>query len=383
MVSNVLPSLQKLTTFKINGSIGSPGQKDKLSYTSLSYQITNGRDEGRTLKEITSAVIRAITPGTPLRTYLESRKKLSFSILFQILRSHFREKDSTSVFTELSGAVQEPQETVNDFVLRLMGMREKVLALAKEEDCPYDQRLVQKRFMYSLSTGMKSNNLRHSMQSILKIEDICDEDLLSAISQAEMKENEHSQKLSAKTKTLNAQVNEVTSHRDNLKEEVNILTSKLNELDSIVRHHCINRTDSHSPKSPPAQQTLKPYFPPPPIESRPHNQFRRPRRVNFQLPPQQTPNDRLRFSERLDNNLMPPSFPTSTMPYTPPVFQMSPSRNRQGNYIKPSSDLNSLRRRRSCENCHRSNAVFCDHCFVCGGIDHMAYQCNNRKQKQA
>ena len=34
--------LQQLKDFNRNGSIGGPGERDKLSYTSLAYQIQNG-----------------------------------------------------------------------------------------------------------------------------------------------------------------------------------------------------------------------------------------------------------------------------------------------------------------------------------------------------
>ena len=39
-------NLQWLKDFKINGSIGGPGERDKLLYTSLAYQIQNGRTAG-------------------------------------------------------------------------------------------------------------------------------------------------------------------------------------------------------------------------------------------------------------------------------------------------------------------------------------------------
>ena len=38
--------LHKLREYKINGSIGNPGQKEKLAYGSLSYQIQNGKERG-------------------------------------------------------------------------------------------------------------------------------------------------------------------------------------------------------------------------------------------------------------------------------------------------------------------------------------------------
>ena len=60
-----------------------------------------------------------------------------------MLRSHFKEKDATSVFTEMSNAVQLGAENELEFCMRLMGMRQKVLILSKEEDCRYEAKLVQ------------------------------------------------------------------------------------------------------------------------------------------------------------------------------------------------------------------------------------------------
>ena len=65
-------NLQRLKDFKINGSIGGPGERDKLSYINLAYQIQNGRTIGFSEAEICAGVIKAITLGNFLRSYLES-----------------------------------------------------------------------------------------------------------------------------------------------------------------------------------------------------------------------------------------------------------------------------------------------------------------------
>ena len=138
--------------FKINGSIGTPGQKDKLSYMSLSYQIQKGKKDGRSGEEICSAVIKAITPGSNLRNYLESRLDLDEKQLIKVLRSHFNEKDSSTVFNEMSNCVQGSSETELDFCLRAMSLRQKVLMLATEEECPYDPHAIKKRFLHAIFT---------------------------------------------------------------------------------------------------------------------------------------------------------------------------------------------------------------------------------------
>ena len=68
-------SYHRLREFKINGTIGSMGQKDTLSYTSLLFQIKQGQALKYTHSEIYAAVIRAIKPGNPLQDFLEIKRE--------------------------------------------------------------------------------------------------------------------------------------------------------------------------------------------------------------------------------------------------------------------------------------------------------------------
>ena len=132
-VSQTSVDILRLKDFKIAGTIGGPGEKDKLSYSSLSYQMLNGKKLGYSDEIICAAVIRAISPGNNLRTYLEGKTNLSKESLLEILRSHYKEKDSASTFTELSNVAQQTNETCLDFVIRLMCLRDKVSLLSTEE----------------------------------------------------------------------------------------------------------------------------------------------------------------------------------------------------------------------------------------------------------
>ena len=152
--------VHRLREFKINGSVGSVGQKDTLTYTSLSFQMQQAKTAGYSSKEVFAAVIKAIKPGSNLRNYLESRIDISETAFIQVLRSHFREKDSSSVFHELSNCVQLPSESELDFCLRAMSLRQCVMSLSFEEEIPFDDELVRKRFFHTLSTGFKHNNIR-------------------------------------------------------------------------------------------------------------------------------------------------------------------------------------------------------------------------------
>lgn len=59
--------------FKILGQIGEPGQKDRLTFSSLARQTESGLTKGYSETDIIDAVIRAITPGLQLRSYLEEK----------------------------------------------------------------------------------------------------------------------------------------------------------------------------------------------------------------------------------------------------------------------------------------------------------------------
>ena len=189
---------------KLSGQIGSPGQKDKLTHSALSFQIASAEQRGYAEPEIVAAVIRAITPGEDLRTYLEMTPNLTLTVLRSILRAHFKEKDATSVFTELSNGTQLATESENDFCWRMMGLRQKVLMLSAEESGQYTMPLVQSQFQKSLSTGFRRESVRQQLRGILKQETLSDVQLMKEISDVVMIEAEHDQKSSKSKQSVNA-----------------------------------------------------------------------------------------------------------------------------------------------------------------------------------
>ncbi|KAK0141138.1 hypothetical protein N1851_021879 [Merluccius polli] len=92
--------------FKISGQIGEPGQKDRLTFSSLARQIEHGLLKGFPETEIVDAVIRAIVPGMQLRSYLEGKSDLKLPTLRRILRCHYQEKSATELYKQLSSEVQ-------------------------------------------------------------------------------------------------------------------------------------------------------------------------------------------------------------------------------------------------------------------------------------
>ena len=72
-----------------------------ILYTTLAYQIKKGRTSGCLGAVICARDVRFITTWNCLRSYLESKAKLTVASLIQIRRNHFREKDTFSFLQKL------------------------------------------------------------------------------------------------------------------------------------------------------------------------------------------------------------------------------------------------------------------------------------------
>ena len=59
-----------------------------------------------------------------------------------MLRSHFKETNASSLFTELSNSKQLPSESAQEFFERLMSLQQKILFISKEDSCGNSEALV-------------------------------------------------------------------------------------------------------------------------------------------------------------------------------------------------------------------------------------------------
>lgn len=316
--------VRKLKDFKINGTIGGPEKKDSLSYTSLCYQISNGQKLGYADEIVCAAVLRAISPGNNLRTYLESKTDLNVTSLLDIMRSHFRERDSTSVFTELSNAAQGVSESCLDFVIRSMCLRQKVLALGQEEGYPFDENLVQARFLHTLEVGIRNSNIRSELREVFKTK-LPDEELLKAVTEATSRETERSRKLASSRKPETAIVNQVQADKNC--EVNNVKKKKDNDLQTQILELRANqakelaalRSDLCEIKNVLTQQTGSCLG-------------------NV---------DGFQQRQNLVPNVLPPRF--------------------------------KMRKKYKCQDCEQNRVYRCVHCFQCGSTQHRVVNCPEKK----
>lgn len=199
--------------FKISGQIGEPGQKDKLTFSSLAHQIENGLNRGYPEIEIVDAVLRAISPGLQLRSYLEGKPHLTLPTLRCILRSHFQEKSATELYKQLASEVQHSKETPQSFLMRVLDLRQKVLFASQESESglQYDPALVQRMCLHTVLTGLQNDSVRIDMQPLLLNTETSDELLLERLNIACANETERRNKKKLSTPQPTTRVSVVQS----------------------------------------------------------------------------------------------------------------------------------------------------------------------------
>lgn len=213
LVNTQHPSPPWRKDFKISGQIGDPGQKEKLTFSSLAHQIEIGLSRDYPECEIVDAVIRAISPGLQLRSYLEGKPNLTLPTLRRILRSHFQEKSATELYKQLTSECQGNKETPQNFLMRVLDLRQKILFASQEAESglKYDPALVQSMFLHTVLTGLQSDSIKVDMQPLLLDTKTTDEALLEKLNSACANEAERQKKKRINVQHTTTVVHAVTS----------------------------------------------------------------------------------------------------------------------------------------------------------------------------
>lgn len=191
------PTIPYRKDFKIQGQIGEPGQKDKLSFMSLMHQVESASHKGVPEKEIVEGIIKSITPGLQFRIYLEGRDNLDLPTLRRLLRAHFQERGATDLYQELCNVSQGARESPQSFLLRALALKQKVLFASKESDAmfKYDKPLVNAMFAHAVSTGLLDADIRHDMKPYLTDGNLTDEELMEKLNLVTCREKERVKKM--------------------------------------------------------------------------------------------------------------------------------------------------------------------------------------------
>lgn len=368
-------TMQWRKDFKIAGQIGEPGQKDRLTFSSLARQIENGLSKGYPESDIVDAVVRAIVPGLQLRSYLEGKSELSLPTLRRILRSHYQERSATELYKQLTTEVQSTKETPQNFLIRAMDLRQKILFASQEAESSlkYDPALVQSLFMHTVLTGLQNDNVKTDLQPYLMQTATSDELLLERLNIACANEKERQDK---KRQTVSKQTTvhlvqssdttekekcpprpsvatvppDVLSDLKEIKADMVLLKDLKAEVSQI--RESMYKTDNR-PSLYPATNKDKEYVDQPP--------YLHPQRGEQRWSSERAaPGHLLGEREQRYHHTIHPRFFAGTA-----QFQQGFAPQR---YPTP-------RPRPRCSGCHQRGEEYCQHCYRCGSSEHYRAGC--------
>ncbi len=349
--------------FKIHwGQIGD--SVSDIRFSNLCKQIDEGIKEGYTEREIIRGVFRMIKPGN-FKDMLITKDDMTVAELKSFLQSHLGESSSTELFQELMIAKQHDHETPQQFLYRMISLKQKILFCSKQvnSDIRYDDHTVQSVFMHTVSQGigLKHSDIRRELRPFLLDSSVSDETLLRQViritsDESERQRRAHSAQFESDSEAEEmVRVDETTKDKtiQQLRVQIEALTTA---VDSLKR--------SGMPKCPNSWHEY--------IESQPQR---------HQQPPQQ------------------PTFefqhPTPYLPSAMPLYNPDTQVYSQTQYpsqhqyrSRPQTQLSSSRRplqrqRQSrCNECIDTNLTTCSHCFICGAEGHRAGGCLLKSRNQ-
>ncbi|KAG7515608.1 hypothetical protein JOB18_012272 [Solea senegalensis] len=166
--------------FKVQGGQVGDHSSD-ISYSNVCKQIEEGIKEGFPDTEIVRSVLRIIKPGT-FKDMLINKDDLTVTELKGFLQAHLREKNSTELFQELMCARQDDNETPQQFLYRVIGLKQRVLFTSKLSDTgiKYNAATVQDVFLHTVYQGLgqKHNDIRRELKPLLSNSEVGDETIL-------------------------------------------------------------------------------------------------------------------------------------------------------------------------------------------------------------
>lgn len=209
-----LPFLQK-KEFKIHG--GQIGDNtSEITYSNISKQVDQGLREMHTEDEVIRAVFRIIKPGN-FKDMLSSKDDMTIAKLKSFLQSHLGEKSSTELFQELISGKQHEHETPQQFLYRMMGLKQKVIFKSKQtdSDIKYEAQTAQNVFLRTVSQGLneKHDDIRRELKPLLSDPAVKDDVLLRQVNKTTSEESERKRRLGRnnRPKTAQAHSSEVTT----------------------------------------------------------------------------------------------------------------------------------------------------------------------------
>ena len=197
--------------FKMKGQIGKIGDKEnKLDYLSVKRQITRGVEKGYKDAEIIEGVINCTTPGTTIRSFLQSSEDLTIPILLDILRSYFQEADTVDLLQRLATAHQGSREDAQTFLMACLDLKNRIVR-NEDDDIGFSRETVMKILLKTLESGLSDDRILNSIRPSLSNPAVSDNVLISEMSHAVMLEKKRKEKSKSAPRVAFVEADETSS----------------------------------------------------------------------------------------------------------------------------------------------------------------------------
>lgn len=183
--------------FKVQGGQIGDYMSD-ISYHSICRQIEEGQKENFTESEIVRGVLKIIKPGD-FKDMLINMDDMTVGELKGFLLSHLGERNSTELFQELICAKQKENETAQQFLYRVIGLKQKILFASKKSgsEIKYSAETVQGVFLHTVYQGIghKDSDIRRELKPLLADQAVTDETILKHVRKVTSEESERHRRL--------------------------------------------------------------------------------------------------------------------------------------------------------------------------------------------
>ncbi|XP_061889775.1 uncharacterized protein LOC133645306 [Entelurus aequoreus] len=271
-----IPLLQR-REFKVHGSQVGDSVSD-ISYHGLCKQIDEGLKASHSEGEIIQGILRIVRPGQ-FKDMLVNKDDLTLCELRSFLRSHLSGKSGSELFQELMSTRQLESESPQQFLYRMIGLKQKVLFASRQGnmDIEYEPRTVQNVFLHTILQGLlpKFSDIRTELKPLLSNYAVSDEALIRHVSQVCGEESERQRRLahgsrhkvthahSAQLETdkdIEKTLQHKTKNKSNVIEELNAKVDALTKLvESLTAKQMLEQPCRCTNARPRPRQTAKQY----------------------------------------------------------------------------------------------------------------------------
>ena len=236
--------------FKLPGMIGGTGES-AMSFSSLQYEIENGRKLGHKDAEMCAVVISKVAD-RELQSYFHEEKNIKLEDVMDMLKSTCTKQENTAktVFTKFSTDRQGEKEKTLTFITRVLRRRKTVLKLAAEEGIKYDEEMLGMTAFQVIFEGIRDENIRTALRNKWG-DDYLVEDKVFMKHAAEVVASEQArkQRLFGKDVEPEIEVNAINSRKSVSFEEKEAKKEKLNPFTKIEELRAELRADINEIKN--------------------------------------------------------------------------------------------------------------------------------------